>query len=238
MSINLKTLIGKLNDTCRTSTERAANLCMARGNYEVDLEHLFLALLEHPRSDLALIAQRSGVSPDALRQDLEREIGNFKNGNSRTPVFSPHLPTLFEHAWLLASLDSQTTRIRSGHLLLALLTEPGLSQLAYRGSAKFAQIKKDELKHNFAKLTQGSQEAAESVNFADADNGAQTSDVDTAAQAAQGGLSKTPALDQYTTNLTQRARWQGRSGDRSRHRDPPDHRHPDAPPSEQPDPHR
>ncbi|ROU09374.1 type VI secretion system ATPase TssH [Lysobacter enzymogenes] len=209
MSINLKTLIGKLDDTCRRSAERAANLCMARGHYEVDIEHLLLALLEHPQCDVALIAQRSGLSLDGLRRDLETEIGRFKNGNSRTPVFSPHLPTLFEHAWLIASLDSQTTRIRSGHLLLALLTEPGLAQLALRGSAQFVRINRDELKHNFAKLTEGSSEAAEGVRFADAGQapaeGAQ-GDAATAAEAAQGGLSKTPALDQFTTNLTQRAR--------------------------------
>ncbi|QWF19578.1 type VI secretion system ATPase TssH [Lysobacter capsici] len=210
MSINLKTLISKLDDTCRRSAERAANLCMARGNYEVDLEHLFLALLEHPQCDVALIAQRSGISVDSLRRDLETEIGRFKTGNTRTPVFSPHLPTLFEHAWLIASLDSQTSRIRSGHLLLALLTEPGLAQLAMRGSAQFVRIKRDELKHDFAKLTAGSSEAGDGVRFADAEHpqgdDAQ-GDAATAADAAQqGGLSKTPALDQFTTNLTQRAR--------------------------------
>ncbi|TWI13382.1 type VI secretion system ATPase TssH [Aerolutibacter ruishenii] len=204
MSTTLKTLIAKLNDTCRQSAERAANLCLARGHYEVDLEHLFLALLEHPQGDVALIAQRSGIKPDTLRDDLERELAHFKNGNTRTPVFSPHLPTLFEHAWLIASLDSQTTRIRSGHLLLALLTEPGLSQLAYRGSAQFARIKRDELKHNFTKLVEGSHEGGD-VRFADAGPGA-LGDAERAVDPAQGGLSKTPALDQFTTNLTQRAR--------------------------------
>lgn len=204
MSTTLKTLIAKLNDTCRQSAERAANLCLARGHYEVDLEHLFLALLEHPQGDVALIAQRSGIRPDTLRDDLERELANFKNGNTRTPVFSPHLPTLFEHAWLIASLDSQTTRIRSGHLLLALLTEPGLSQLAYRGSAQFARIKRDELKHNFAKLVEGSHEGGD-VRFADAGTGP-LAESERNIDPAQGGLSKTPALDQFTTNLTQRAR--------------------------------
>ncbi|RPE75869.1 type VI secretion system ATPase TssH [Vulcaniibacterium tengchongense] len=209
MSINLKTLIGKLDDTCRRAAERAANLCMQRGHYEVDLEHLFLALVEQPRSDFALIAQRSGIPLEALRRDLETEIGRFRNGNTRTPVFSPHLPTLFEHAWLIASLDSQTTRIRSGHLLLALLIEPSLSQLAYRGSAKFAQIKKEELKHEFAKLTAGSEEEPQAVRFADAGGAPQDGEAaaaEVADAAARGGLSKTPALDQYTTNLTRRAR--------------------------------
>ena len=206
MSINLKTLISKLDDTCRQATQRAANLCMARGNYEVDLEHLFLALLEQPKSDFVLIAQRSGISPESLERDLSDEISQFKTGNTRTPVFSQHLPALFEHAWLIASLDSETTRIRSGHLLLALLTEPDLSQLAYRGSKLFVRFKREELKHDFAKLTEGSQEA-QTVRFADAAaSGGADDGADAVAGEVKGGLSKTPALDQFTTNLTQRAR--------------------------------
>lgn len=204
MSINLKTLIGKLDDTCRLAAERAANLCMARGNYEVDVEHLFLALLEQSQSDFVLIARRCGIEPDALEQDLSNEVGRFKTGNTRTPVFSQHLPTLFEHGWLIASLDSETTRIRSGHLLLALLTEPGLSQLAYRGSKLFVRFKLDELKHDFARLTEGSQEDAQGVRFADA--GAPIEAQGEAAAPGSAGLSRTPALDQFTTDLTQRAR--------------------------------
>jgi len=207
MSINLKTLISKLDDTCRQAAERAANLCMARGNYEVDLEHLFLALLEQPQSDFVLIARRSGILPESLERDLNDEISQFKNGNSRTPVFSQHIPKLFEHAWLIASLDSETTRIRSGHLLLALLTEPDLAQLAYRGSKLFVRFKRYELKHDFAKLTEGSQEAVQTVRFADASaTGEPAEGNEVGAGEAKGGLSKTPALDQFTTNLTQRAR--------------------------------
>jgi type VI secretion system protein VasG len=208
MSIPLKTLISKLNTTCRMAAERAANLCMSRGNYEVDLEHLFLALLEQTGSDFALISKRSGISLSALEADLSDEIGRFKNGNARTPVFSPHLPKLFEQAWLIASLDSQTTRIRSGHLLLALLTEPDLSQLAYRGSKLFVRLKLEDLKHDFVKLTAGSEEASQSVGFADAQQpAASDNNADPAAAMTQrGGLSKTPALDQFTTNLTGRAR--------------------------------
>lgn len=199
MATPLKTLIGKLNQTCRQAAERAASLCMAQGHYEVDLEHLFLALLERPASDFSIVARRSGIEASVLEADLNAEIRGFKNGNTRTPVFSPHLPRLFEHAWLIASLDTQTTRIRSGHLLLALLTEPDLAALARRGSHLFESFRLEELKHDFAALTAGSEEAAQSVALGDdaAQDGA-------AAPAA--ALSKTPALDQYTTNLTERAR--------------------------------
>jgi type VI secretion system protein VasG len=202
MSNNLKTLISKLNDTTRRAAERAASLCMARGNYEVDLEHVFLALLESPQSDFALLCKRSGIAATELQRDLEAEIGRFKSGNTRTPVFSQHLPVLLEHAWLIASLESHTMRIRSAHLLLALLTEPSLSQLAYRGSKLFVKFKLDELKHKLPELTQGSQEAAETVRAADAP--APGTDDEAAEQSAAPG--KTPALDQFTTNLTQRAR--------------------------------
>ncbi|WP_238891919.1 type VI secretion system ATPase TssH [Achromobacter insuavis] len=199
MATPLKTLIGKLNQTCRQAAERAASLCMAQGHYEVDLEHLFLALLEKPASDFSIVARRSGIEAAVLEADLNAEIRGFKNGNTRTPVFSPHLPRLFEHAWLIASLDTQTTRIRSGHLLLALLTEPDLAALARRGSRLFESFRLEELKHDFAALTAGSEEAGQSVALGD---GAAQDEAATPAAS----LSKTPALDQYTTNLTERAR--------------------------------
>lgn len=204
MSINLKTLISKLNSTTRQAAERAASLCMARGHYEVDLEHLFLALLEQPQSDFCLLCKRSGISSTELQRDLESEISRFKKGSTRTPVFSTHLPTLLEHAWLIASIDAHHSRIRSAHLLLALLTEPGLAQLAYRSSKLFARFKLEELKHKLDEATQGSQEAAEALRVSDAPAADAAPEGDAAA-GEPGAAGKTPALDQFTTNLTARA---------------------------------
>ncbi|MFA5985457.1 MAG: type VI secretion system ATPase TssH [Methylococcaceae bacterium] len=204
MSTSLKTLISKLNDTSRAAATRAATLCVEQGHYEVDIEHFFMSLLERPKSDFTLIVRRSDINTERLEIDLRSKINSFKTGNARTPVFSPYLPKLFEHAWLIASLDNpigKLQQIRSGHLLLALLTEPDLSQLAYRGSKLFADIKLDELKHNLAKITLGSEETE---TFA-AINGEEHADP-VADLAATPAKSTTPALDQYTANLTQRAR--------------------------------
>ncbi len=205
MSINLKTLIGKLNDTSRIAAQRAAAICVSRGQYEVDIEHLFLAFLEQERSDFSLIARKSGITLSELENDLQNEIGRFKSGNSRTPVFSPHLPKLFEHAWLIASLDNQSVRIRSGHLLLALLTEPDLVQLAYRGSKLFAKFKLDDIKHDLSRLTEGSQENEPTTATGNAIDGETEGDV-VKTLTNNGQASKTPSLDKFTTNLTQRAR--------------------------------
>ena len=202
MSTHLKTLISKLNDTSRKAAERAANLCMTQGHYEVDIEHLFMALLEQPRSDFALLCKRFDVLAAELLRDLEGELRRLKNGNTRTPVFGAHLPRLFEHAWLIASLDSHQARIRSGHLLVALLTEPSLSQLALRSSKQFARFRVDEIKHKLADFTEGSQEAGDAFRALLAAGPKDTigGDLDCATP------SPTRALDQFTTHLTQRVR--------------------------------
>ncbi|MFZ3289999.1 MAG: type VI secretion system ATPase TssH [Telluria sp.] len=200
MDINLKTLIGKLNDTTRTAATRAANICVGLGQYEVDIEHLFLALLEQPKSDFVVIARQCGISMTGLETDLRNEIARFGAGSARTPVFSRHLPVLFEHAWLIASLaNGQPHQIRSGHLLLALLTEPGLAQLAQRASPLFSKFPLERLKHDFDKLAHGSDEAAVAPP-------SQYQAGDPVTQLDQGAPHKTPALDQFTTRLTERAR--------------------------------
>ncbi len=201
MDINLKTLISKLNDTTRAAATRAASICVGLGQYEVDVEHLFLGLIEQPGSDLAAIARHCDISLTGLEADLRREVARFATGSARTPVFSRHLPLLFEHAWLIASLGTGgPPRIRSSHLVLALLTEPSLAQLAQRASPLFARFPLDRLKHDLERLTRGSGEQT--------DLAAESSEPgpDAASELAQSTGRATPALDQYTTCLTARAR--------------------------------
>ena len=199
MSTSLKTLVTKLDDTCRAAAERAAAITMARGHHEVDIEHVLLALLEVADSDVGVLCRRFDVSTSGLTRDLERELQGFKTGNTRTPVFSSRLPTLFEHAWLIASLDAHDARIRSAHLLLALLTEPALAQIAYRTSSLFARFDVEQLKHKLDDATRGSREARQSMTPRGEAEAADD-------QAAPAMGASTPALDQFTTNLTQRAR--------------------------------
>jgi len=198
MSLNLKTLIGKLNDTTRLAATRAASICVGMGQYEVEIEHLFLALLEQERCDFVLIARHCDVSPSALEADLRKEVDSFKTGSSRTPVFSPHVPALLEHAWLLASLATPLPdQIRSGHLLVALLTEPELSQLAARASRQFGRFPIAEIKHQLEKFAHGSQEEKAAASMPA---------TDPVADMVEQVSARTPALDQYTTSLTALAR--------------------------------
>ncbi|MEH3086502.1 MAG: type VI secretion system ATPase TssH [Xylophilus ampelinus] len=205
MSTSLKTLVAKLDDLCRVAAERAAAITMAQGHHEVDIEHLLLALLEAEGSDLRVLCRRFDVPVAALQRDIEREMREFRGGNARTPVFSARLPVLLEHAWLIASLETQGARIRSAHLLLALLAEPGLAQIAQRASPLFARFDAGRLRHALDEATAGSREAP--VPGTRAGGEPEEGDAPHAGRGEGAGPdAHAAALDRFTTDLTAQAR--------------------------------
>ena len=123
---NLKSLLGKLNETSRHALETAAALSLTRTNYEVDIEHVLARLLEISNTDFQRITAHFGVNPSRLSAQLTSAIDRFKTGNARTPAFSPHLADLMSDAWLVASVDFGATSVRSGHLALAEVCHGGL----------------------------------------------------------------------------------------------------------------
>jgi type VI secretion system protein VasG len=86
--------------------------------------------------------------------------------------------------------------VRSGHLLLALLEDEDLARLARESSTEFGEISVADLHKDLQNLVAGSGEDKADVPTASPD----------AAQSGAAGVSKTPALDQYTIDLTARAR--------------------------------
>src|SRR5574341_282401 len=123
MNVSLKSLIGKLNDACRSALEAAAGLCLTRTHYDVDIEHLFLKLIEAPDTDLQRVCRHYEVNQARLARDLTQALDRLKTGNARTPALSPRIPRLISSAWTIASIEFGVSRVRSGHLFLALMTD-------------------------------------------------------------------------------------------------------------------
>jgi type VI secretion system protein VasG len=192
---NLKSLIGKLNEPTRRALEAAAGFCLARTNYEVDIEHLLLKLLEMPNGDTQRIARYFEVDTSRLGRELTSVIERFKTGNTRTPAFSPRLPKLIADAWLIASVDFTAPRVRSGHLLLALLGNDELSLVIEKGSRELALVSASNLREKFSSIVAGSEE----------DHGDVSAFSEGPADATA-PTTRTKALDQYTIDLTARAR--------------------------------
>ncbi len=199
MFTNLKSLIAKLNSTCRNSLEAAAGLCLSRTHYDVEIEHFLLKLIEPSDTDLARIFRHFEIDPARLTKDLIRAIDRFKSGNARTPALSPRLPRLLEQAWSIGSIDYGAGNIRSGYILLALTTDADTARLARDLSPEMKKISIEVLQKDLLSIVSGSEEDRDAAPPFGA-----------AAEAGEGPAarpgSKTPALDQYTVDLTARAK--------------------------------
>jgi len=192
---NLKSLVGKLDDTCRKAMELAAGLCLSQTHYEVEVEHFLLKALEIPNTDLNKILRHFEISETRLVSDLTRTMEGFKTGNSRNPALSPRIPKMIQDAWLIASVDYQASSVRSGHIILALLSDDESARMLTASSDVFKKISLETLLANFADLTAGSAEDKDAV-----------SRPGQAAQEGKGATPGTKALDQFTINLTEKAR--------------------------------
>ncbi|TCB53901.1 type VI secretion system ATPase TssH [Acinetobacter terrestris] len=196
---NLKILITKLSSCARIALEKSANTCISQQNYEIEIEHFFLELLQNTaKNDLQLLLEKYKISTDGLIADLKQSISQLPKGNARTPIFAKSIVRLLEQAWLLASAEKKPL-IRSGHLLVALLTASDLYQIAARASSLFELFPIDTMKHKFLDSCSYSieQESEQKEHYQDP-----TIHPEQLEQTSK----KTPALDQYTINLTEKAK--------------------------------
>ncbi|KHL71535.1 ATPase AAA, partial [Pseudomonas putida] len=115
----------------------------------------------------------------------------------RTPALSPHITRMIEQAWVLASIEYGVGQVRSAHLLQALLDDVELRRVVIASAPELEKINADDLRLNLSALVEGSAESRLASPLA-------SPSAPVAGAGKVGG--KTPALDQYTVNLTQSAR--------------------------------
>ena len=145
MQVDLKTLIGKLNRTCRKGLEAAAALCVSQTHYNVEIEHFLLELLNLQDTDLRRLLRFYEVQPGEVGRELTRAMERVKRGNSRTPALSPHIIQLLREAWMLSSLHLGTDVVRSGVLLLALFEHEALRGLLLESAPTLLRIPRASL---------------------------------------------------------------------------------------------
>ena len=197
--MNLKSLIGKLNDSTRGALEAAAGFCLARTHYDIEVEHYLSKLLDSTDNDVAAIFKHFEIDTSRLSAELARALDKLKSGNARTPAISPSLMRMLVEAWTVGSIDYSAGQVRTGFTILALATHDELSRLMRDISREFQKIQPDALKKDFASIIANSGEEVQSAAAAA-----------TAAPGAPAGAAKpggkTPNLDQFTINLTEKAK--------------------------------
>ncbi|RKZ70426.1 MAG: type VI secretion system ATPase TssH [Gammaproteobacteria bacterium] len=196
ITIDLKSLVGKLNESCRTALEGAAGLCLARTHYNVEIEHWLLKLLELPDSDITALLEKFEINPGKLTADLNRELDKIKAGNTRAPALSPSIVDLAKNAWMLASVEYGHKQATSAHVLAALLLDDSLRRTTDVTSGELKKIAAESLRAVLPSIV-GS--TAESIS-------AGVGDTSLSNDATPAGPSSTPALDKFTINLTEDAK--------------------------------
>ncbi|MGI2943367.1 type VI secretion system ATPase TssH [Vibrio diabolicus] len=187
ININLSSLIQRLHPIAKVALEDAAALAVSEKANEVQIEHYLLSLLERPNSDFDVLLSHFDCSENLLRQSVRSTLDTNAKGNGSKPVFSALLIEWLQESWLVSSLDLSETQIRSGALLLTLVSNP--LRYGQHGYASILEaVNPDSLKRNFAELTSYSIEAQVATSEK--------------TQAREDGS----ALSKFTTDFTGKAR--------------------------------
>jgi type VI secretion system protein VasG len=198
--LEIRPLVGKLDDLSRRALEAAAGLTLSRSHYNVEIEHWLLKLLDAGDGDFVACLKHYDIDPGRVAADLNRILDRQKTGNTRAPALAPQIIALIREAWTVASVVYGAGRIRSGHLLLTLVSDDTLAPVAREASAQFTKLSPERLRADLPTITAGSAEAAAA--------GAAEAAAAPGGEAAGGArpAAGTAALDQFTIDLTARAK--------------------------------
>ncbi len=203
--ISRTALFGKLNSLCYKAIESATVFCKLRGNPYVELVHWLKQILELQDSDIHRIVRHFEINPSRLAKDLTAALDRLQRGATSISDLSAHLEETVEQAWTYATLLFGEFRVRSGHLVVALLKTKNLKNILLGISQEFDKIKPEELTDQFAKIVGGSPEdALQARDGTQVGGGAAPGEASEAMAPAQMG--KQEALGRFCKDLTEEAR--------------------------------
>ncbi|MEB5973384.1 type VI secretion system ATPase TssH [Pantoea dispersa] len=202
MAIIRKNLFGKLDKTLFATIESATTFCKLRGNPYVELVHWMNQLWQHGDSDLRHIVRYFDIDGEQLERGFTQALGRLPTGASAISDFSYHIELAIERAWVCASLECLDNRIRSAHLLIAMLSNMELRRALLGMAPALEKVALDVMTSEFKYITADSPEATE-----DASDGTAFYEGSMPGEASQAmGQAPSASLAQYTTDLTALAR--------------------------------
>ena len=194
MATEMKNLVAKLNHPSKRALEGAAAMCVVKTNYNVEIEHFIYKLLEQAETDVRQILRQYDIDIDSVKRHLSGAIDKFKTGCTGTPVLSPNILMLLEHAWSISSLKLNQPQIRTAAIIMALVDVEQIRGIVLESCPLILRIPRHTLRHDIETLIKNSPENRFATTTSN------TTDPESV------GLSpttqqETPALQQYAINL-------------------------------------
>ena len=196
ININLKSLIKRMNPTVANALESAAGLCVARGHFNVELEHWIAKLLEPQESDIRALFEQFEINSQQLINELNQALDRFKTGNTRAPALAPSIIEASQNGWMLCSIEWSHPMMSSAHLLTAILQNDSSRRQLRESLPSLSALQPDAV-----------QQAARGIIGQTAESQATLNQGNHAQATADGQpASGQPNLDQFTINLTAQAK--------------------------------
>ncbi len=200
--ISRQSLFGKLNPLLFKSLESATVFCKLRGNPYVELVHWLHQLLQENDCDLIRILRHFDIASDRLAADVVRRLDQLPRGATSISDFSEHIETAIERGWVYATLMFSDSQIRSAYLLSGMVRTRSLANELRSISREFDKLSEPALSDAFARLLPDSPEA----RLRAADGSGLEGTPGEASQATGAAPGQGGALQQYTVDLTARAK--------------------------------
>ena len=196
--INRAALFEKLNPTLFQALESATRFARYRSHARVELVHWINQILLQNTTDLHLILTGSGIDVSVLSADITECIERLPQSQSGID-FSPDIERGVERSWIYASLRFGSSRVRSAHLLLALLDDATTCQALKRTSQEWQKVTAQDLVNQWGRWLVGSAESDDALPVSE--SGGKAADTSGEYLPHQGS-----AIEKFTRNLTELAR--------------------------------
>jgi type VI secretion system protein VasG len=198
-TIQRTALFGKLNPVIFKAAESASVFCKLRNNPTIEMAHWIHQILQLENTDLRKVLAFFDINNAKLAEEVIAFMDKLPIGTRNLMNFSADFEETIERAWVQSSLAFNQTQIRSGYLIIGMLSDRNLKNVLFSISNEFRKISDEQLSDQFNKIVDGSCEDSLSAN-----DGFSIPGESSHATAPQMG--GTEALSQYTVDLTQQAR--------------------------------
>lgn len=181
-------LIKHMSAASRTLFEQAVATASSRGHASMDIEHWLHEAVQSDDPALQAVFTHFGLDTARVEKQILAALENLRGGHEGFPKIAPDTARLLFEGWMVASSHYESLEIRPVHLLLALMESAPLQARLLRISDALQSLDAEAMRSECDAVLRGEMPSAQSAG---GDAPAPT---------------KTPALDQFTIDLTGEAR--------------------------------
>jgi type VI secretion system protein VasG len=156
--ITIEKYAGKMNRAGYDAFLQAMRHARSERNRSVELCHWLFYSLSNKDADLSVTLAELNLDRGRVLKDLDKAMSALDKNVTETPGISDFLSDALNHAWTYATLFFGEPQIRTGHVLVALLSDPHLKRQLTRYSMVFDEISADQISQDSRTIWANSEE--------------------------------------------------------------------------------